>query len=158
MLPTFVTEHKLVKKSLLDSLYDSRKYAAGFADEIPERHYEEGDMHGNSGSNQENDSWEFKLLETWKSSAVPGELMFRLVVGYLSVVRGVFQVFEVVLHLFSIRNCTSLDLLFAFLRPRRGHRNVAHVFTLHRSTTSVLQLAPTNSALIGLVCCVFGLL
>jgi len=90
--------------------------------------------------------------------AVPGELMFRLVVGYLSVVRGVFQVFEVVLHLFSIRNCTSLDLLFAFLRPRRGHRNVAYVFTLHRSTTSVLQLVPTNSALIGLVCSVFGLL
>jgi len=63
MLPTFVTEYELVKKSLLDSLYDGRKYAAGFADEIPERHYEEGDKHGNSGSNQENDSREFKLFE-----------------------------------------------------------------------------------------------
>ena len=50
-------------------------------------------------------------LHHWKS-AVPGELMFRLVDGYLSVVRGVFQVFDVVLHRFSVQNCTSLDLLF----------------------------------------------
>ena len=53
--------------------------------------------------------------------AVPGELRFRLVAGYLSVVRGVFQVFEVVLDRFSIQNCTSLDLLFAFSRRQRGH-------------------------------------
>ena len=78
------------------------------------------------------------------TSAVPGELRFRLVAGYLSVVRRVFQVFEVVLDRFSIQNCTSLDLLFAFSRRWRGHRNVAHVFTLHRSPTSFVQFQLTR--------------
>lgn len=63
MLPTFVTEHELVKKSLSDLLNVGRTKAAGFASELPERHYEEGDKHGNSKSEKEDDSREFKLFE-----------------------------------------------------------------------------------------------
>ncbi|MEQ1831105.1 MAG: hypothetical protein ABL921_34480 [Pirellula sp.] len=63
MLPTFVTEHELVKKSLSDSLYVGRTKGAGFASELPERHYKEGDKHGNSKSGQKDDSREFKQSE-----------------------------------------------------------------------------------------------
>lgn len=63
MLPTFVTEHELVKKSLLAALYAGRKEAEGFASELPERHYEEGDRHGNAGLAKEDDSREFKRFD-----------------------------------------------------------------------------------------------
>jgi hypothetical protein len=63
MLPTFVSELEHVKKALLDSFYVSRSKAKGFAGDLPQRYYEEGDKHGNSKPGQEDDSREFKRFE-----------------------------------------------------------------------------------------------